>query len=356
MEVHAILKELAEANGVAGAENAAADVAAKHFEPYVHQIKRDLLGNLVAYKKGVSRRSSRKRQKVFVAAHLDEIGLMVNEISENGFIRFTPIGGFDPRTLWGQTVIVHGRKDLFGVIGPKSPHLVSSAEIQKEMRIEDMHIDVAMPVEQTREIVRVGDIISIHRHLRQMKDSSYLTGKALDDRAGVMCLIYAASELQSLVHQADVYFVGTVQEEVGARGAVTSTYELVPDIGIAVDVCHGNMPGVDQEDTAELGKGPAIAVGPNIHQVLSDKLQKLAGEFRIPFALEPSPGATPTDARSIQVSREGVPCALLSIPLRYMHTSVEMVHTQDIVLAGRLLAQFIAEVNENFLQEVCSYE
>lgn len=354
MEINDVLQKLSEARGVAGHENEAAELAVSYFQPYVDKIKRDNLGNLVAYKKGALR--SRRRPSVFLAAHLDEIGLIVTEVTENGFLRFSTIGGFDPRTLWGQAVMVHGRRDLPGVIGPKSPHLVSQEEAGKELRIEDMHIDVALSKEKAEELVRVGDTVSIHRDFMEMKNSACVTGKALDDRAGVACLIQTARQLQRMVHDFDVYFVGTVQEEVGTRGAITSTYSIMPDIGVAVDVCHGNMPGVTEEDSSELGKGPAISVGPNIHPVLGDKLKEVAKQHRISYDIEAEPGVTPTDARAIQVTREGVPCALVSIPVRYMHTSVEVIHTEDLNLAGQLLAYFIADINHEFLQEVKDYD
>ncbi len=354
MNVNKILKDLSEATGVAGAEGEAADKAEKYIRPYVDSIKRDSLGNLVAFKQ--RNLKPRKRYGIFLAAHIDEIGLMVSRIDDNGFMRFTTIGGFDPRTLWGQSVMVHGKKDLRGVIGTKPPHLVTPKDIKKEMLIRDMYIDVGLSGEKVKELVSAGDIISIYREFVQMKDNNYMAGKAFDNRAGILTLIYAAHELQRFKHGADMYLVGTVQEEVGTRGAITSTYEIMPDIGIAVDVCHGDMPGVSSGETYELGKGPVIAVGPNIHPLIAEKLQKTAKEQRIPFSIDPTPGPAPTDARAMQITREGVPTALISVPLRYMHTSVETVHAEDIRNAGRLIASFITDIDEEFMDQIKNYD
>lgn len=354
LDLQEMLGALSEATGVSGAENEAVSVAERYIRPYVDRLERDSFGNLVAFKKGVAR--SRQRHKVFMAAHIDEIGLMVTRVDEHGFIRFTTVGGFDPRTLWGQSVTVHGKEPLRGMIGTLPPHLVQPRDLKKAVKVEEMFIDVGLPAKKAASLVSTGDVISIYRRFTALKDPQYMSGKALDNRAGIAVLIHAASVLGQLKHSADLYFVGTVQEEVGTRGAMISTFSASPDIGVAIDVCHGDMPGVNAGETFELGKGPAIAVGPNIHPLLAEKMQRVAKEQGIPVNVDPTPGPAPTDARSIQVTREGVPCALISVPLRYMHTSVELVHARDIILAGRLIAHFMLEIDDNFMNEIKNYD
>ena len=242
------------------------------------------------------------------------------------------------------------------MIGTLPPHLVQPRDLKKAVKVEEMFIDVGLPAKKAASLVSTGDVISIYRRFTALKDPQYMSGKALDNRAGIAVLIHAASVLGQLKHSADLYFVGTVQEEVGTRGAMISTFSASPDIGVAIDVCHGDMPGVNAGETFELGKGPAIAVGPNIHPLLAEKMQRVAKEQGIPVNVDPTPGPAPTDARSIQVTREGVPCALISVPLRYMHTSVELVHARDIILAGRLIAHFMLEIDDNFMNEIKNYD
>lgn len=354
LDLQEMLGALSEASGVSGAENEAASVMERYIRPHVDRLEKDAFGNIIAFKRGAA--DSRRRHAVFIAAHIDEIGLMVTGVDKCGFIRFTTVGGFDPRTLWGQSVTVHGKEPLRGVIGTLPPHVIKPGDARKAVKVEKMFIDVGLPAGKTADLVSTGDIITIYRRFTPMKDSHYMSGKALDNRAGVATIIHSASILGKLKHGADVYFVGTAQEEVGTRGAVTSAYSVNPDIGVAVDVCHGDMPGVSDEDTFELGKGPAIAVGPNVHPLLAEEIQKVAEEQGIAVNLDPTPGPTPTDARSIQLAREGVPSALISVPLRYMHTSVELVHARDIVQAGRLIAYLMLKIDDDFVNAIKNYD
>ncbi len=367
MRISEVLMELSQAVGVSGFESGVAGVAAKFFAPYVDEIKSDRFGNLVCLKKGRDEvvssgknsavaKEPESRPVVYLAAHLDEIGLMVTGFDKKGFLRFTTVGGFDPRTLRGQLVTVHGKKDYRGVVGATPPHLVDDEELKKEAPVSEMYIDIGLDAGKLREAVQVGDIVSVYRDFIVMKDNNYMCGKALDNRVGAAVLIYTAYELSKSGHTADICFVGTAQEEVGTRGAIVSAFSILPHIGIALDVCHGDMPGVGEEDTFVLGKGVAIAVGPNIHPQLAGELQKTASGKRIPFRLDPTPGPTPTDARAIQITAEGIPSALLSVPLRYMHTSVEMVHCADIRYAGRLLSSLLSRIDTGFLQKINDYQ
>ncbi|HZK01197.1 MAG TPA: M42 family metallopeptidase [Tissierellaceae bacterium] len=345
------LKSLSNHKGISGFEYSLRDIIIPYFEKYADEISIDKLGNITALKKG---KSAEGKIKILLAAHMDEIGLMVKDIEENGFIRFTNVGGIDPRTILGQEVIVHGKEDLFGVIGAKPPHLQDSKEEDKAIKMEDMTIDIGFPYEKVKESVSIGDTITINRTFQELKNNR-VTGKALDNRAGLVALYECIKELNDLNHEADVYFIATVQEEESMAGAITSSYRINPDIGIAVDVGFGTTPELDKSDTIELGQGPGITLGGNIHPGLRKKLISTAKEYNIAHQMEITVGPTGTDGRAIQISREGIPTLVLSIPLRYMHTSVEVVDMNDLKNTGKLLAFFIKEISSENLEGLLCY-
>jgi len=349
LEIKRFLKDICEAPGVSGYEDHVAKIVRAAFCSHVDEVRQDRMGNVVFLKKGSG--NEERRPRILLAAHMDEIGLMVTKIEEGGFLRFSTVGGIDPRTIVGQEVILYGREKLPGVIGVKPPHLTTADELGKGHKMEDLHIDLALTEERVKKLVAVGDLALIRRELIQLAGST-VAAKAMDDRAGVAVLLSCLQELERLRHAADVYAVATVQEEVGVRGAAMATYGIVPDIGIAVDVTHGEMPGVTEHETCKLGKGPGITVGPNIHPKICEEIIRVAKEYRLPYQLEAFPGPTGTDARAIQVTRGGIPTGLLSIPLRYMHTSVELLDMEDLKLTGRLLAYFIAGVDSAFVEEL----
>lgn len=350
METKKLLKSLCDNNGVSGYEHTIRDTIISAFDKYTDDIKVDRLGNVIALKKG----TSEGRIKIMIAAHMDEIGLMVKDIEDNGFIRFTNIGGFDPRTILGQEVIVHGKEDLFGVIGSKPPHLQEPSEHDKAIKMEDMVIDIGFSKEKVEELVNIGDTITIKRELMDLQGSR-VTGKALDDRAGTAAIFECVKELNKINHEADIYFVSTVQEEVSMAGALVSTYDINPDIGIAVDVGFGTTPELTKSNSIELGKGPGITLGGNIHPGLRKKLMEIASDYNIPTQMELAVGPTGTDARVMQVTREGIPSLVLSIPLRYMHTSVEVIDMIDVKQTGKLLAFFIASISTENLEGLLCY-
>jgi len=345
------LKALSDGSTVSGYEYRINDTIMYAFKKYTDETIIDDLGNIISLKKSKANVSN---MKIMLAAHMDEIGLMVKYIEDNGFIRFTNIGGIDPRTILGQEVIVHGKKDLFGVIGSKPPHLQEASELNKAIKIEDMIIDLGYSKEQLEGIVDIGDVITIRRELKSLQDSR-IVGKSLDDKAGIVAMFECAKELEKINHEADIYFVSTVQEEVGVRGAFTSTYRINPDIGIAIDVGFGFTPELPKYETLDMGKGPGITMGGNIHPGLREHLVNIAKDYNIPFQSEIAPGPTGTDGRAMQITREGIPTLCLSIPLRYMHTSVEVVDMTDIKNTGKLLAFFIASISNENLEGLLCY-
>ncbi|AIS51625.1 endoglucanase [Thermoanaerobacter kivui] len=345
MDYKDLLKKLSESYGVSGHERGIYDLLKKEFEPISDEVKEDNFGNLIFKKKG-----TKGKYKVMLAAHLDEIGLMVKDIDEKGFIKFTTVGGVDQRTLPSQEVIVHGKKDLLGVIGSKPPHLLSSEDMEKAIKIDDMYVDVGLQKEEVEKLVSIGDIITVKREFKELLNEN-VSGKALDDRAGVVVMAVCLEELKKVYHYHDVYAVATLQEEVGVRGATTSSYNIEPDIAIAIDVTHAKARGVSRD--IEVGKGPAIGKGPNIHPAVYKGLVDIAKKYNINYQIEPLPGHSGTDAWAIQVSKKGVPTGLVSIPLKYMHTSVETANMKDIIESGRLLAHYIANLPEELEGHLC---
>jgi len=339
------LREICTAAGVSGAEDSLGDLVEKRFAPFIDDARRDVMGNVIMRRRG----SGADPPILMLAAHMDEIGLVVTEVDKRGFLRFAPIGGVDPRNLLAGEVEVLGEENLPGVIGVKPPHLISPDERTRAIKMEDMYIDVGLDEESARAKVQVGDPVAFRRETFALAGDR-LAGKAMDDRAGVAALYAAAQKLASLRLEADVYFVATVQEEVGLRGAVTSTYDIMPDAGIAVDVTMASAPGIPSSIDAEIGKGPALTQGANIHPRMHRRLREISERERIPHQQEIEPGHSGTDAWSMQVTQSGVPTAVVSIPLRYMHTTVEMLSESDITNSGVLMAYFAASIDRGFLE------
>lgn len=346
MDVKQTFRALSEAPGVSGYEQAPAALIRKGC-PWADEIRTDKLGNLVLLKKGQGAGSG---PKIMLAAHMDEIGLMVTKIEKDGFLRFSTIGGFDQRVLLGQEVVVHGKQPLAGVIGAKPPHVQKRGEQDQAVKLEDLFVDVGFAGKnQVQELIQIGDLITIKQDVVELQ-GTFLAGKAFDDRAGVAAILECFKILSTVQHQAEVYGVATVQEEVGLRGAVTSTYGIVPDLGIAIDVGFGDSPGLQEHETIKLGQGPGIAIGPHVHPRVHEKMVETAKEWNINYSLDPSPSPGGTDAYAIQVSQTGVATILLSIPLRYMHTPIETIDYEDIKRTGRLLALFIAGLDNEFVE------
>jgi endoglucanase len=347
VDIVPLLKRLSEANGVSGYEHEVRQIVEEEFGRLADQVRTDTLGNVIALKRGTG---PDPRPAILIATHMDEIGLIVSELEE-GFIHFQQVGGYDDRVLLAQEILVHGRRTLPGIIGARPPHVLSMKERGQPVPHDKLRIDVGLSPEELRKVVRVGDLVTMKRELLELS-GGLVAGKALDDRVGVAAAVVCLEELGRMHHMWDVYAVATVQEEVGVKGAITSTYDLQPDVGIAVDVTWAKQPGTPDEYTYELGKGPTIGCGPNFHPKLQNALVETAGELEMSYHLEPAARPGGTDAYAIQVSREGIPAALISIPQRNMHTPVETVSIKDVERTGRLLAAFIARLDGDFLDSL----
>lgn len=339
------LVALSEGSGVSGHEAMLEPLVSNAFRSLGAEVSVDRFGNIYARKRG-----SVGRHQVMLAAHMDEVGLIVTDIDDRGFLRFTDIAGVDQRTLLSQEVVIHGRREIPGIIGTMPPHLIKASEAKLALRLDELGIDVGMNAEEIREVIQIGDIITLRRSTRQLLNH-VIAGKAFDDRAGVVVMAVCLEELEKRRFLHDVVCVATTQEEVGLRGAVTSAFTLNPDLGIAIDVTHAASP--DAKVSIELGNGSAIALGANIHPAIHKQLVLSAQSARLPYQLEAIPGHSGTDAWAMQVSQAGIPTGLISIPLRYMHTSVETLDMMDVVHAGKLLAEFIAGLPENLEELLC---
>ncbi|MEG1264484.1 MAG: M20/M25/M40 family metallo-hydrolase [Clostridia bacterium] len=340
MELQDFLRAITALPGLSGHEDVVGGAIAEAFEPFVQSVRVDKLKNVIAEMGDAGPR-------ILVAAHQDEIGLVVMDIEEDGSVRFGCSGGVDTRILPAMQVVVDAQQGpLDGVIGAKPPHLLRPEDQKKAVQLKDLHIDLGLTGAQARARVRVGDRVRLVGPLVALADGR-LAGKTLDDRACVAGMLEAAKRLHETRVKAQVAFVASTREEVGSYGAQTACWALEPDVAIAIDVTHGPMPGADKWQTFPLEK-LAIAIGPNIHPALRARLVETATRNHIAFVDEPCAGVTPTDADPMQISREGVPTLLISVPLKYMHTTVEMLEEATLQELGRLLALFIGDIGRDW--------
>jgi endoglucanase len=345
-----ILKQLTAVDAPSGAEGRAEELIRSLAGA---ESRTDALGNLIARVRG----SESPPGRIMLAAHMDEIGLIVTKV-ERGFLHVAKVGGVDPRAALGQEVTVYPSgpgSDAYpgglpGYVGSRPPHLLSDEERKKVTPMGRLRVDLGRAPEFFADgIIQVGDRVAIRGpHVELL--GGRLATKALDNRASVAVMLGALGYLAAQRHAWDVYAVATVQEEIGLRGATTAAFGVAPDIAVALDVTFGETPGVSGGETFPMGKGPTIGIGPNLHPGIARRLSDAADELEMPYALEPLPGNSGTDAWAIQVTQEGIPTGLLSVPIRYMHSSVETVVLDDLDRTARLLAAFIARLDEKTLE------
>ena len=283
-----------------------------------------------------------------LAGHCDQIGLMVQHIDDNGFLYVQPIGGWDMQILLGQNLTVWTRQGpVPGVVARRAPHLLTSEERNKVPQFTDVWIDIgAKDRKEAEELVTPGDPVTFALGYRPLRNG-LAASPGMDDKVGVWTVMEALRLLHGKPLQAAVYCVSTVQEEIGLRGATTSSYGIHPTVGIAVDVCHAtDTPGNDKKQLGDtrLGGGPVLFRGPNINPHVLERLEETAKQREIAVQVRGAPRATGTDANAMQLSRDGVATALVGIPNRYMHSPVEVVRLDDLDRAAQLLAEFCLSV------------
>jgi len=347
MNLTQLIKKLSETPGISGHEESIREVVVEEFGRFAGEVQVDKMGSVAALRRGTGKRP---RRRIMLATHMDEIGLMVSGI-DKGFLRVAGVGGVDPRSMPAQEVIVHGRRDLPGVVASLPSHLHAGADQSKTTPIDKLWIDVGLSQAQAARWVRIGDLVSIRREVVALKND-LIAGKAFDNRVSVAAVAVCIEALTERQHAWDVLGVATVQEETTFLGATTSAFKHAPDLAIAIDVTFGTQNGSSDVETFPLGKGPAIGSGPNVHPKIAEKLIDIAKRLEMGFHVEPLPGHSGTDAWAMQVTREGIPCGIVGIPLRSMHTPVETVSVKDVERAGRLLAAFVAELDEAFYKSL----
>jgi len=311
--------------------------------PYVDEIKTDALGNLIAVKKC----GKDKAKKLMFNAHMDEIGMIITGI-EKGFLRFSNLGGIDPRMLPAREIKVLTNPPIFGVIDTMPPHTLSAEEMDKAIDPKKLFIDIGMSEEEAKKRVPLGTAAVFAGGVDELCEN-IICGKALDDRACVSIIIKIMEALNEKELNVDIWCLISTQEELGHRGAISGTYEINPDYAVAIDVTHAATPDSKKGETLDMRGGAAIGVGPNMNRAITNALIDLAKEKNLPYQLEIMGGSSGTDGWVIQVCREGVSTAVVSLPLKYMHSPVETMDISDAEAIVSLLTEFALKLSEEGL-------
>ena len=350
-----MFKELTDANGIPGNERAPREVMKRYIAPFVDEIETDNLGSLITKKVG-----DKKGPKIMVAGHLDEIGFMITQIDDKGFLKFQTVGGWWGQVMLAQRVTVTTRKgdEIIGVIGSKPPHIIPAEARKKVVEIKDMFIDIgASSKEEALEWgILPGDMVTPYFEFNVMKNEKYLLAKAWDNRIGCAIAIDVMRALKEENHPNIVYGVGNVQEEVGLRGAKTTSFKIQPDIGFAVDVgIAGDTPGITpKESTSKMGAGPQIVIydaSMVSHKGLREFVIDTAEEHNIPYQFEAIAGGG-TDAGSIHITANGIPSLSIGIATRYIHSHAGILHRDDYENTVKLIVEVIKKLDRKAVDKI----
>ncbi|MEL6270384.1 MAG: M42 family peptidase [Chloroflexota bacterium] len=343
------LRTLVELHAPSGHEGAARGAVREAWADLTDEFQQDGLGSLIGIKRATN--PTDPPRKIMLAAHIDEIGMMVRDVVD-GFVFIYRISGVDNRVMPSQTVMIHGREMVPGIVAATPPHLLSADDRRKYPTWDQMVVDVGLPHDEVVKRVRTGDVVTVDAPMVELAGNK-IAAKALDDRACVAALTQCLVYLQGMQHAWDVYATATVQEEIGGyQGATASSHLIDPDVAIALDVTFAPQAGVSGDDTSEMGSGPTLSIGPNFHIKLHAAIKDAAAALEMPIQDDVLSGRSGTDAWAIQVARLGVPTALLSVALRNMHSPVETIDLRDVERMGRLLAHFIASLDSDFLAAI----
>ncbi len=336
------LQSISQLYGLSGEETDVTDWIQKEISPFITRSYVNTLGSLVAVKEGTGNHQG----KLMISTHTDEIGMIVSTILDGGFIRVEPRGGVDPKVLQAQECYIHDRNGTMipCVFATVPPHLVKPDERKKVASYDTLILDTGLSEKEVRERVPIGAGIVFKPSFQKLLSGRYAS-KTLDDRACAVISMATAQALSKIIHEWDVYFVFSSQEEVGTKGAGTSAWEIDPTIAIAMDVGFASQKEVDENP---LGKGPSIGIGPNFTPKIVSDLRKTADEETIPYTLEVCERPGGTDAGSIQIARAGIPTALISLLIRYMHTPVEVLDIKDCKYTVKLLTSYIQKLNREY--------
>ena len=340
MDTIELIRELSSIGAPSGFEENAASRIGQLLQPLADEVRTDRMGNVIA----IRRCGIPGAKRLMLEAHMDEIGLIVTGY-DKGFLRFASLGGVDPRMLPALEVRVLADEICYGVIDTMPPHILSIEEMDKAFDADKLRINVGMSEEKARECIPLGTPVVFASGCTELGQTR-LCGKSLDDRACVAILIKTLEAVQDEKLDADLILLISTQEEVGGRGATTGAFALEPDYAVAVDVTHAHTPDAKKSEALEMCGGPAIAVGPNMNRNITDALIGLSGENNWPYQIEVISGNSGTDGWEIQISREGVSTAVVSLPLRYMHTPAEVIDACDVESVIRLLAELVRRAGE----------
>ncbi|MDD3411157.1 MAG: M20/M25/M40 family metallo-hydrolase [Eubacteriales bacterium] len=352
MDILAYLQGMSGQLGPSGHEKEISGWLRQRFEPLCDTVSVDAMYNVIAtLKPNAPMPGGARAPRLMLCAHQDEIALMVTAINEDGTLRLGQVGGVDPRILPAAIVTVHaGAKKLTGVIGAKPPHLLAEAERKENYKREDLYVDLALPAEKVKKLVSVGDLVTLTGPAVELMNGR-AASKTMDDRACVGVMLEAAERLQGMKRKAEIVFVCTVQEEVGCYGAAVAAHSVDPDLALVMDVSHAPIPASRPDTTVPLD-APAATYGPYIQHKLLERLLATAKSHGVKLNTEHAARWTGTDTDEVQIAREGIPCVLIDLPLKYMHTTVELLDMNAIRECGRLAAHFAAELDEGWDAEL----
>jgi len=338
----AFLQDLVDAPSPSGFEQPAQAVVRDYLAPYADEVRTDVMGNVIASL------NPEGKPRVMLAGHCDEIGFMVRYITDQGFVHFSPIGGVDAHLVPGQRVHIHGAKGpVLGVVGKKAIHLMEAEERKKVLLFHQQWIDIgAADRKDAEKRVAIGDCVTFATKFDRLH-GDIVVARGFDDKMGSFVVAEAMRLASEGKLKAALFAVSTVQEEIGLRGATTSAFSVAPEAAVAVDVTHGtDYPDADKKlfGDIKLGGGPVLHRGANMNPEVARRLAAASKKARIPCQMIGVPGASGTDAWAIQLARGGVATGLVSVPLRYMHTPIEVMHLRDLENSASLLAAFVADL------------
>lgn len=340
MDIRAALEKLCTAGAPSGFESPAVLCARELLEPLVDEVWIDRLGSLV----GVRRCGLPNAKKLMLDAHLDEIGLIVTGY-EDGFLRFQTIGGVDLRMLPDRELTVLTDPPLLGVVACLPPHVLSKEDREKAQTIEDFYVDIGLSNDEAKKRVPIGTPMVFRSAFTPLGEDQ-LCGKAMDDRACFVTLLRTLELLRDKELDVDLYILGSIMEETNSAGAVTSTQAICPDWCVAVDTTHGRTPDSDKGETFPLGGGPTVGIGPNMTRWMTKRLFEKAEKEGIPVHKEVMERSSGTNGWEMQICNEGVATAVVSLPIKYMHTPIETLTEGDIEQTARLLSAFTLDIGK----------
>lgn len=340
MDIQTTLEQLCALPGPSGFEGRAAAGAMELLRPLVDEVYTTRLGSVV----GVRRCGKPGAKKLLLDAHVDEIGILICG-EEDGFLRFHTLGGVDPRMLCDREITLLTEPPVFGLVSCLPPHVQTAEDMNKSTPVSELYLDVGLSSEEAKARIPIGTP-GVFRGGCFPLGEEQCCGKALDDRACMTAILYALELLRDKALEVDLYVLFSTQEETSSAGAITAVNRIAPDICVAVDVTHGRTPDGPKDKTFALGGGPAIGMGPNMSRGLTNTLIALAKREEIPCEIEVMSGHTGTNAWPMQICREGIATAVVSLPLKYMHTPVEVISRTDLESTAKLLAAFVREAGK----------